>query len=89
MSDPDQPAETRAEFERVKARWYSDELHRPEFWADLASRDVPFLIGEVERLRGELETWTGVAESAQQAEREARTLLVNIRTQLYHFFNTD
>jgi hypothetical protein len=55
MSNPDQPASTHAEFERVKARWYSDELHRPEFWADLASRDVPFLIGEVERLRGLLE----------------------------------
>jgi hypothetical protein len=51
VSDPDPLAETHAEFERVKAQWYSAELHRPEFWADLASRDVPFLIGEVERLR--------------------------------------
>jgi hypothetical protein len=35
----------------IKARWFTDDLHRAEYWADLASRDVPWLLGEVERLR--------------------------------------
>ena len=35
----------------VKARWFTDDLHRAEYWADLAGRDVPWLVGEVERLR--------------------------------------
>ncbi len=34
MSDPDPLPE-------IKAAWLGDELHRPEFWADRASRDVP------------------------------------------------
>jgi hypothetical protein len=36
------------ELARVKARWSSDDLHRAEYWADLASRDVPWLAGELD-----------------------------------------
>jgi hypothetical protein len=44
LTDPDP-------LDALKARWTSDELHTSNYWADLASRDVPWLIGEVERLR--------------------------------------
>jgi len=44
MSDPDPLA-------AIKARWFTDDMHRAEYWADLASRDVPWLVDEVARLR--------------------------------------
>jgi hypothetical protein len=53
------------------------------------AEDVDWLVGEVERLRSDLATAIGGFESAQRSEVEARTLLVNIRTQIDHFFNTD
>ena len=34
----------------IKARWFTDEMHHPNWWADHASRDIPTLVGEVERL---------------------------------------
>jgi hypothetical protein len=62
MSD-DRAAEIHAAVETIKQRWYSDELHRAEWWADHASRDIPFLIGEVERLQ----SWVdGQRESIQE-----------------------
>jgi hypothetical protein len=50
MTEPSAPDPLAA----VKARWFTDDQHRAEYWADLASRDVPWLIGEVERLRAVL-----------------------------------
>jgi hypothetical protein len=47
MTEPNAPDPLAA----VKARWFTDDQHRAEYWADLASRDVPRLIGEVERVR--------------------------------------
>ena len=35
----------------IKGRWLKEELHRPEYWADLASRDVPSLITEADEAR--------------------------------------
>lgn len=55
MSDPVPLAE-------VKARWFGDELHRAEWWADHASRDVPLLVGEVEWLQGEVERLRALLE---------------------------
>jgi len=51
-----------------------------------APTDIDLLIGEVERLRGQLEMVTGAWEGSQKDEVKARTLLLSIRTQLYHFF---
>jgi hypothetical protein len=48
--------------------------------------DLQVAHSEIARLREELEIANGGYEGAQQAEVEARTLLLNIRTQLYHFF---
>jgi hypothetical protein len=60
----------------IKTAWLGDELHRPEYWADLASRDVPFLIGEDERLRGLLKRleWAGT-NSDMVAEESAFCLI--------------
>ncbi len=44
MNDQDPLAE-------VKARWFTDDQHRAEYWADLASRDVPWLVEQVEQWR--------------------------------------
>jgi len=38
----------------IKQRWFTDEQHRPEYWANAASRDVPRLTGLVEALGAEL-----------------------------------
>lgn len=38
----------------IEATWTGDELHRAEFWADRASRDIPWLISEVQDRRTDL-----------------------------------
>ena len=67
MSDPDPLAE-------VKARWFTDDQHRAEYWADLASRDVPLLVGEVERLQRYEAMWQDCRRHRDQAEQRARRL---------------
>jgi hypothetical protein len=32
--------------DQIKTAWFDGGLHRAEYWADLASRDIPWLIGE-------------------------------------------
>jgi hypothetical protein len=55
MTDPPRDPDLLA---AIRARWFTDGLHRAEYWADLASRDVPLLVDladkrgrEVGRLR--------------------------------------
>ena len=65
MTDPDQLAE-------IKARWFGDELHHPNYWADQASCDIPWLIGEIERLRGLLrgelaDLWIDLEQAIRRA----------------------
>jgi hypothetical protein len=35
----------------IKDTWFGGTQHRAEWWADRASRDVPWLVGQVERVR--------------------------------------
>jgi hypothetical protein len=48
MTEATAPAE--GQLAEIKARWFTDDLHRAEYWADHASRDVPRLVSKVERL---------------------------------------
>ena len=57
----------------IKARWSSDELHRAEYWADLASRDVPALIKQVEEWRQ-----AAVAEANLADERGTKLERANL-----------
>lgn len=68
MSDPDRLA-------TIQTRWFSEELHRAEWWADHASRDVPWLVGEVADLRAALQAATqAAAAEADLADERGREI---------------
>jgi hypothetical protein len=58
---------------QIKARWFTDALHRSEYWADQASRDVPWLVSEVERLRLSAHMLKLRAEQAERREAAIRS----------------
>lgn len=55
----------------IKSHWFTDDQHRPDYWADLASRDVPWLIQEVERLQRFEAMWEDCRKHRKQAEGRA------------------
>jgi len=65
MSDPDP-------LDAIKERWFTEERHMPEHWHDLAQRDIPWLIGEVEQLRKALDEIDNLASGAIRFGREVR-----------------